>query len=64
MSMHIPIDASWEYYVVMLGQDDKYGIPVSYADNPVAAVAHSTVSAIVPNDTEIVAADHDWKQFK
>mmetsp|Transcript_13746 Transcript_13746/g.20163 ORF Transcript_13746/g.20163 Transcript_13746/m.20163 type:complete len:801 (-) Transcript_13746:170-2572(-) len=64
MNMHSPIDASWEYYVVMLGLDDKCGIPVSCADNPVAAVRHSTVSAIVPNDTEVVAADHDWKQFK
>ena len=64
MDVDSPISLSWDYYVEWLGLDDKCGIPVALPDCPVAATAHSTVQAILPEDSECIAADHDYSKFK
>ena len=46
------------------GGDDKCGIPIGFLGNPVEAVSRSTVKAIVPQNTEVVAADHDVSILK
>ena len=48
----------------LLGLDYKCGIPVACPTCPVAATVHSTVRAILPEDGEWHAADHDYSTFK
>ena len=51
----------WEYRLKMYGFDDKASIKVvDDPDCPVAATTYNRVRAVVPENTEIHAADHDY----
>ena len=51
----------WEYRLKMYGLDDKASIKVvNDPDTPVAATTYNRARAVVPQNTEIHAADHDF----
>ena len=51
----------WDYLIVMFGLDDKASIKVNCdPDAPILATAYSRMRSVVPANTEIHAADHDY----
>ena len=57
------INHHFTYYIGWHGKDDKASIPVSYPECPLAATTHTTIQAVVPANTEIHHADHDFNEL-
>ena len=54
-------DRPWDYYIDFQGKDDKANVDVSEDYTcPVAATAYQRARAVVPGNTEIHSADHDY----